>query len=82
MEDKLVGKIMMIRKDLTKTERGKHVHMTQKIFSNLGMVGKVVEKYYDRPIYRLMIKGQQLQSWIEEDWLVQPLIDNRRIVDV
>ena len=83
--EELVGKIMMIKPDLPRNLRGQHAYMTQVIFKHRGMIGKVVSKYYDRlnhfsrPIYRIMIDGKELPNWLEEGWLMEPLIDNRKI---
>lgn len=74
----LVGKIMMVREDLSRHDRGEYVYMTSKIYESRGKPGKVMEKHNGMPIYRLQIGEEQI-SWIQEDWLVPALIDNRRI---
>ena len=74
----LVGKMMMVRQDLMRHDRGEYVYMTGDIYDRRGKPGRVVEKHEGMPIYRLEV-GDRVIGWIQEDWLVPALIDNRSL---
>lgn len=74
----LVGKTMMVRENVMRHHRDTHVYMTQKIYDVRGKPGVVVEKHIDMPIYRIKI-GENTIGWIQDDWLVPVIIDNRSL---